>query len=111
MDEQCKMHAVAVSEDGNCLFNALSVVVACDESLSNELWVLTAIKMINFKDLYVTQLTARFVHNVSPYYDDSCLDCTRLGNFSSAWTIQVETTVLKREISCSYLSTSEWCIG
>ena len=58
--------------------------------------------MITFKYLYVPPLEARFVHDVSPDYDESCLDCARLGNFSSAWTIQAAATVLKRELSCTY---------
>ena len=93
---------VAVSGDGNCLFNAVSKLLSGNESLAKELRVRTAIEMATNIDMYQTDPKLIKTEIFSPSYTESLRDCARSGGYSSAWTIKSLASVLRRTISVLY---------
>jgi hypothetical protein len=91
-----------VSPNGNCLFNALSTAIVANESLANEFRVRTCVEMSNFRQFYEAKHRETGLKLVSPDYEQAFRDCALDGAFSSAWTIQAASTVLKRDIVSIY---------
>ncbi|XP_039247589.2 uncharacterized protein LOC120325535 [Styela clava] len=88
--------------DGNCLFNAVSLLLNDSEDMANELRTRTCIEMVNNEDEYIQSDMGRVVCHVSPDYREACVDCTRIGAFSSAWTIMALSNIIKRQVNMLY---------
>ena len=89
--------AVETTGDGSGLFNATSIALSGDESLAATLKVLCGIEMENNQSIYINHSLARGFELVSPDWD-SCKDCFKNGEFSSAWTILALSQVIERRI-------------
>ena len=57
--------------DGNCLFNACSLALVGDESLSSCLRCLTSIKLYIHADLYVSHQTIKECHGEGAFFHES----------------------------------------
>ena len=94
---------VVTSGDGNCLFNAVSLSLTGDESLSSELRYKAALTMLLHKEL-VTNACKNLsdIVIVSPDYKDAVNSCLTLGSYSCAWTIMSVSLVIDRSIASIY---------
>ena len=94
---------VRVDGDGNCLFNSVSVTLCGNNSLATELRLRTVIEMTCNKKFYLGRpCSGQFM--LFSDYDESIIDCTKDGGYSSVWTICAVSTVIGRPITCLYPS-------
>lgn len=90
---------LSTTADGNCLFNAVSILVGGNERLAPELRLRSLIELTNNKEFYLNK------HNMfsnTADYDEAVLDCARIGSYSCVWTLCALSTVLKRDIISLY---------
>jgi len=93
---------VKVREDGNCLFNAISVAIFGHEHASSELKVKTCIEMTLNESFYVNFHSNTNIPLVSTSFEQAKLDCAINGRYSSCWTIHAASNVIKRPIKSVY---------
>lgn len=93
---------VLTTGDGNCLFNALSITLVGNESLSTELRVRTCCEMATNKEFYTTQSFSKDFLLCSMPFAESTLSCARSGSFSNAWTIQAAASAIHVSIEATY---------
>ena len=84
--------------DGNCLFNAASIALTGNESLSKEIRLRTALEMIINQHTYLQHplFNALLVH--SPEFEDAMLECCRDGAYSSIFTMMALSNVIGKPI-------------
>jgi hypothetical protein len=63
------------STDGNCLFNAASIVTFGDQSKAAEFRVLACIEMLEHSDYYKRQHKTTGLHLVTRDYNEAVVDC------------------------------------
>ena len=93
---------VKVAEDGNCLFNAISVAMFGHEHASSELKVKTCIEMTLNENFYVNFHSNTNIPLVSPSFEQSKLDCAINGRYSSCWALHATSNVIKKPIKSVY---------
>ena len=93
---------VYVSGDGNCLYNAISVGICGNESLSTELRVRTCLELIKNRHAYRNAPNARDLFFVSPNYDDAIKSSACKGKYACAWEMQAAATVVGCPIQSVY---------
>ena len=89
--------------DGNCLFNAVSIILTGTTELATELRYKTCLQMATRKERVLEghpNIDDLFI--VSPDYDHSLLACARMCEFSSPWTILGLSQVLQRNVVSLY---------
>jgi len=86
-----------VTGDGNCLFHATSVLLCGSEEMSSELRLRTLIELSHNKQFYCSQLVFLQFADVAGY-DESVMDCSCIGGYSSIWTMCGLSTVVSRPI-------------
>lgn len=101
-DVQSDHQPILTTGDGNCLFNALSISVCGNESLSEEIRVRTCIEMVLNKGYYLSLECAKNLLLCSPPFDESCKQCATPGGYSSSWTIQAAADAIHRDIYSVY---------
>ena len=94
--------AYQVNARGNCLFNAVAVLLNGDETLAAQLRVRTCIEMTKYRSFYETLTNYPALEMVSPSYERSCLDCASHRKWSSIWTLIALSSVLKISINSGY---------
>lgn len=88
--------------DGDCLFNAASIILCGDESMGTELKYKCCIEMVlNGKEIQNHRDRAAIVL-LSPDYEDAVLKCVRSGGYSCVWTIIALSNVTKHNIETLY---------
>ena len=93
--------ALSVSANGNCLFNAASVLLCGDEHMAMELRLRTLIELACNKQYYLSkELASAF--NSFANYDESVIDCAKESGYSSIWTMWALSFVLERDIISLY---------
>ena len=90
-----------VSENGNCLFSALSVSIVGNERLATQLRVLTCIEMVTNKSLYDNRKYVS-LRDVSPSYSKACKEAGTNKAFSSAWAMLAASSVVSCPIQSVY---------
>ena len=93
---------IYVSGDGNCLYNAISVGICGNESLSAEIRVRTCLELIKNRHAYRNAPNSRELFFVSPNYDDAVTSSACKGKFGCAWEMQAAATVIGRPIQSVY---------
>ena len=93
---------IYVSGDGNCLYNAISVGICGNESLSAEIRVRTCLELIKNRHAYRNAPNSRELFFVSPNYDDAVTSSACKGKFACAWEMQAAATVIGRPIQSVY---------
>ncbi len=91
-----------VDGDGNCMFNALSVLLVGSQVLSVELRVRTCLELVNHGPAYKRVDSQDNLWKVSTRYDDECRDLCVIGKFTSTWSLQAASTVVQRQITSVY---------
>ena len=94
--------AITTTGDGDCLFNAASILLSGDEALAVELKYkcclemgLNAAAIKNHKDRAALIL-------LSPDYSDALVRCATGGGYSSAWTMIALSNVTQHKIKMLY---------
>ena len=91
---------VAVSGNGNCFFNSLSIALYEDESKAIELRVRTAVELITHMDVYEQmQNKLGIPATVSESIINGISDIITLSREVSAWAFSPAATVIQRSIS------------
>ena len=91
-----------VLADGNCLFNAVSLILYGTEFYAMHLRVLTCIKMCKNEAWYVRRYNVDDLLLLSPSYEDACFDCGTKDAWSCSWTIIALADVIGQNIVTSY---------
>ena len=95
-------HPLFVDGDGNCLFNALSVLSVSSRVLSVELRVRTCLELVTHGPVYKRVDSQDGLWKVSTKYDEECRDLFVTGHISSTWVLQAASTVVQRQITSVY---------
>ena len=85
-----------MSDDGNRLFNLLSVGLVGHEKLATEISVRTCLEMVLNRQAYYDGPNAKKnerLLKVTDSYDEACTAASRKGAFSSTWTMLAAATV------------------
>lgn len=98
--------AVQTTGDGNCLFNAASIVLCGDKGMSLELKYKCCLELVLNADSIQSHKGKAAIQNLSPDYEEAILKCAKSGGYSSMWTMIVKPcdTTQHRES----LSHGEW---
>ena len=88
--------------DGNCLFNAISLLLIGDESLSAELRLRTCTEMATNQGYYENTHRTSGFELFSDSYEVACINCSKLYEESSVWTMAALATVIKVPIVSVY---------
>ena len=73
--------------DGNCLYNAVSILLTGDESLSVHLRYHTCLKLVMNQDTYLLHPLRSTLVNLTESYGTTCLETATPGKFSNAWNL------------------------
>ncbi|WAQ96282.1 hypothetical protein MAR_028972 [Mya arenaria] len=90
------------SGDGDCLFNAVSILLKNDESLSVYLRYHTCIGLVLEMNFFKNHPLARLIRDHSGSYTSACLDSAKLGSASSAWAVLSLADAIERPIRVIY---------
>ncbi|WAR31702.1 VRTN-like protein [Mya arenaria] len=96
-----------VTGDGDCLFNAVSLLLFGNETKSIELRYKTVLLMVNEESHILSHKDRAGIKTVCPDYDVDVAECTRLHAFSSAWAVMALAKVIKRPIRSIYPAVNE----
>lgn len=92
------LRTLRTTGDGDCLFNAASIILCGDESMGSELKYKCCIEMVlNGKEIQNRRDRAAIVL-LSPDYEDAVLTCVKSGGYSCVWTIIALSNVTKHNI-------------
>ncbi|KAL3873416.1 hypothetical protein ACJMK2_036536 [Sinanodonta woodiana] len=80
--------------DGNCLHNAISILLLGNESLATLLRYLTCIQLVKNMDAYMNHLISNDLYFVSSDYDEACFDASISGAFSNTWHLLALSDVI-----------------
>ncbi|KAK3089318.1 hypothetical protein FSP39_002697 [Pinctada imbricata] len=94
--------AVETTGNGNCLFNALSLALQNNESLSLELRFRTTLEMILHRSFFERDHLHDRLFDVSPSYDDAMRACATNFSFSNAFTMHAASSVIGKPIRSVY---------
>ena len=87
-------HPLFVDGDGNCLFNALSVLLVGSLVLSVALHVRTCLELVTHGPVYKRFDSQDGLWKVSTKYDEECRNLFVTGHISSTWVLQAASTVV-----------------
>lgn len=94
--------AVQTTGDGNCLFNAASIVLCGDEGMSLELKYKCCLELVLNADSIQSHKDKAAIQNLSPDYEEAILKCAKSGGYSSMWTMIALSHVTQRNIENLY---------
>ena len=84
--------------DGDCLFNAASILLVGNESMCLELCYKTVLMMIKEETSILGHEKKADLWWLSPTYKDAILECARVGAYSCVWTMMALSLVIRRPI-------------
>ncbi|KAL3889466.1 hypothetical protein ACJMK2_001809 [Sinanodonta woodiana] len=90
-----------ITGDGDCLFNAVSILLCGNESMSTELRYKTTLIMVLEESVILGHPNRSSIHLLSPDYSDVALNYAQIGSFSLAWTMIALAMVTKRLLHLS----------
>ena len=90
-----------VPGDGNCFFNALSIVRKGDLTLSEQLRLLCSLELILHAEYYQKIHDDLGLDVVSMTFVDACRDAVTEKKWSSVWLMLSAVTVIDRPITSS----------
>ena len=93
----------AVSDNGSCLFNSVSLALCGSQDIAKELRVRTCIEMVIKKNRFTTLPISSDLLWVSPNYISSVIECAQECGWSSIWTIFALAEVIGIPIKSLYL--------
>ena len=102
MGEITNRKPVETTGDGDCLFNAVSILLNGNESLSVELRFLTVLEMVNEEKKVQNQDDRASIKILSPNYEQAVLDCAKISAYSSMWTAVALSYVVDRPLKTHY---------
>ena len=96
---------VAVSGDGNCLFNALSMALVGTEELAiaSELRVRTCIELVDNPQIYEDGLNHEDIKLVSPSYRETCINCALPSGYIATPSLCRQLRPSSTAPSCQYI--------
>ena len=94
--------AVTTTGDGNCLFNAASLLITGSEVMANELRARTCIEMMTNRNAYLSHPNADKFILISPSYDEAVESCSVNSAHTCIWVMLALATVLRRKIVSLY---------
>ncbi|KAL3888446.1 hypothetical protein ACJMK2_000813 [Sinanodonta woodiana] len=95
---------IITTGNGNCLFNAVSLLLYGDESKSVQLRYHICLRMVRDSTSYMNHPHRKRIQCLSPSYEATCIDCATIGGFSSAWTILALCDIIRRPVRILYPS-------
>ncbi|KAL3867295.1 hypothetical protein ACJMK2_044509 [Sinanodonta woodiana] len=95
---------IITAGNGNCLFNAVSLLLYGDESKSVQLRYHICLRMVRDSTSYMNHPHRKRIQCLSPSYEATCIDCATIGGFSSAWTILALCDIFRRPVRILYPS-------
>lgn len=94
--------ALASSGNGNCLFNAVSILLAGDEIRATELRYRCTIEMVSNRDKMQRNRQFNSVQNVSGDYEKACVDFAHDKSWGCMWNVMALSYVLNVKIEVVY---------
>lgn len=94
--------AIKSTGDGDCLFNAISIILCGDESMSVELKYKCCLEMVSNGEKIQQHKDKAALFCVSPDYEEAVIKCAKRGGYSSAWTMIALSNITKRKIESLY---------
>ncbi|KAL3875906.1 hypothetical protein ACJMK2_033811 [Sinanodonta woodiana] len=93
---------ITTTGDGNCLYNAISILLFGNEALATQLRYLTCIQLVTNMTTYMNHPISNELYLVSSDYDKACFDAGTCGAFSNAWHLLALSDVIMRPIRSIY---------
>ena len=93
---------IRVKGHGNCLFNSISVALSGTEENATRLRYFASIQLGLNRDEYKEEFMRRNFQCVTEDYSEACLNISKKGGFSCAWTLMCLSDVTERKIVCLY---------
>ena len=92
--------------DGDCLFNSFSILLAGDERMNIELRYRCCIEMVLNRRKYLRHQLFNKLDVLCPDFDRSCIECTKLGSWASAWEMIALSNALNITVQSIYPAVS-----
>ena len=100
------MVALWSTGDGDCLFNSFSILLAGDERMNIELRYRCCIEMVLNRRKYLRHQLFNKLDVLCPDFDRSCIECTKLGSWASAWEMIALSNALNITVQSIYPAVS-----
>lgn len=94
--------AIKSTGDGDCLFNAVSIILCGDESMSLELRYKCCLEMVSNGEKIQQHRDKAALLCVSPDYNEAVIKCAKTGGYSSSWTMIALSNITRRKIESLY---------
>jgi hypothetical protein len=91
-----------INRDGNCLFNAISLVLFGHENASSEIRLKTFFELFDNAAYYERVHVKYFIPDVSPPLASAIRQCTQIGSYSCTWTMHTAITLIGKPIKSVY---------
>ena len=91
-----------INRDGNCLFNAISLVLFGHQNASSEIRLKTFFELFDNAAFYERIHVKYFIPDVSPPLASDIRQCTQIGSYSCTWTMDAASTVIGKPIKSVY---------
>ena len=88
--------------DGNCLFNAISLVLFGNEEAATELRVRTCLELVENQGWYENSYESSRIQLVCPDLIEASLAAARDGSYSSAYTMAAAASVIGTKLTSVY---------
>ena len=95
---------ITTTGDGNCLFNAISIAVIGNESLSAEVRVCIFVELAENKQFYINAHKNDDFWKVADYIEDAITSCATNKAYSCAWTMHGAASVIGRTVRSVFLA-------
>ena len=93
---------MVVRGDGNCLFNAISLVLFGHENASSEIRLKTFFELFDNAAFYERIHVKSFIPDISPPLSSAIRQCAQIGSYSCTWTMHAASTVIGKPIKSVY---------
>lgn len=94
--------AIKSTGDGDCLFNAVSIILCGDESMSLELRYKCCLEMVSNGEKIQQHRDKAALLCVSPDYNKAVINSAKMGGYSSSWTMIALSNITRRKIESLY---------
>ena len=93
---------MVVRGDGNCLFNAIFLVLFGHENASSEIRLKTFFELFDNAAFYERIHVKSFIPDISPPLASAIRQCAQIGSYSCTWTMHTASTVIGKPIKSVY---------
>ena len=98
---------MAVRGDGNCLFNAIFLVLFGHENTSSEIRLKTFFELFDNASFYERIHVKSFIPDISPPLASAIRQYAQIGSYSCTWIMHAASTVIGKPIK-SCVSCCQW---